>query len=51
MTATGWIGIGLLVGFWGLLWLAAVRFGPDSRDGRDRVERSSLTDRPGRLFD
>lgn len=51
MTAIGWIGIGLLVAFWGLLWLAAVRFAPDVRDGRDWVDRPSLRARPGRLFD
>lgn len=51
MTITGWIGIGLVVGFWGLLWWAAVRFGPDGRDGLDWVERPSLTERPERLFD
>lgn len=49
MTATGWIGIGLLVAFWSLLWLAAVRFAPDVRDGR--VDRPSLAARPERRFD
>lgn len=45
------MGVVLLVGFLALLWVAAVLFAADSRDGHDWIPRTRASERPGRLGD